>query len=310
MSRKPILVTGAIRSGTTWVGRILASAPGVALIHEPFNVDHPKGVFAHGWSHQYAYMVEGSEESEVVADAMSDTLAFRYRPVAHLGSLEGVRRTVGLLRDLPRFWFRKAFSQPRPLVKDPIAIFSAPWLEKRFDMDVVVTVRHPGAFTWSYIRIGEPNRFADLTTQPALIEGPLAPHADEIEEAARTDDPIRQAATLWRTVYAVVDGYRSRYPDWSIVRHEDLSLNPFGEFPKLFDTVDLEFTSATRRYLERSSSSHNPTEAPPGVLHQLRRDSMRNVSVWKRRLSGEDVRRLHRLTADVADRFYPPATWG
>ena len=31
-----ILVTGSHRSGTTWVGRMLAAAPGVDYLHEPF----------------------------------------------------------------------------------------------------------------------------------------------------------------------------------------------------------------------------------------------------------------------------------
>ena len=39
MSR-PILVTGAHRSGTTWIGKMLALAPGVGYIHEPFSPAH------------------------------------------------------------------------------------------------------------------------------------------------------------------------------------------------------------------------------------------------------------------------------
>ena len=35
----PILVTGSHRSGTTWAGQMLATAPGIGYIHEPFNCD-------------------------------------------------------------------------------------------------------------------------------------------------------------------------------------------------------------------------------------------------------------------------------
>lgn len=34
---KPILVTGSHRSGSTWVGNIMATSPSVNYIHEPFN---------------------------------------------------------------------------------------------------------------------------------------------------------------------------------------------------------------------------------------------------------------------------------
>jgi hypothetical protein len=35
--RHPILVTGTPRSGTTWVGKIIATSPSVGYIKEPFN---------------------------------------------------------------------------------------------------------------------------------------------------------------------------------------------------------------------------------------------------------------------------------
>ena len=44
-SAKPILVTGAHRSGTTWVGKMLALAPGVGYVHEPFNPRFSAGRF-------------------------------------------------------------------------------------------------------------------------------------------------------------------------------------------------------------------------------------------------------------------------
>jgi hypothetical protein len=308
-SERPILVTGSIRSGTTWVGRVLGTAPGVALIHEPFNEDHPVGVFAHRWSHQYAYVTEGDDETKEIERAMKDTLGFRYRPLLHLGRPETPRRTVGILRDLPRSWFRRHLSRPRPLIKDPIALLSADWLSERFDMDVVVMVRHPGAFAWSYRRIAEPNRFADLLEQKTLMDGPLAPYVEEVERGARTGDPIEQSAILWRVLYSIVDRYQSRHPDWVVVRHEDLSVDPYLEFLDLFEGLGLSFTEKTRRFIDRTTSELNRVEAPEGRLHHIRRNSRDNVSVWRRRLSPEEVARVRELTADVADRFYTASSW-
>lgn len=306
-ARRPILVTGAIRTGTTWVGRVLGTTPGVAVIHEPFNIDHPPGIFAHRWPHQYAYVAE--DDDAHVARAMADTLAFRYRPLFHLGHYDNPRRSMGLVRDLPRSWYRRIVSRPRPLLKDPIAVFSAEWLADRFDMDVVVLVRHPAAFATSYRRIHEPNRFPDLLAQPSLMAGPLAPFSGDIHRASREDDPIVRAAILWRVVYAVVDDYRSRHPRWEIRRHEDLALRPFDTFPILFERLGLGFTPNARRFLRATTDPANPVEAPPGTLHQLRRDSRRLVSEWKERLSPAEVNRIRRHTGEVADRFYPSETW-
>lgn len=307
--RRPILVTGAIRSGTTWVGRTLGTAPGVAVIHEPFNLDHPQGVFAHRFAHQYAYLAPGVPGSELVDRAIGDTLAFRYRPILHLRRHENPRRSLGLVRDLPLSWWRRALRRPRPLLKDPIAVFSSEWLAERFDMDVVITVRHPAAFAWSYLRIDEPNRFPDLLAQPALMEGPLAPHADDVARAAEEDDPIVQAALLWKIVYSVVDGYRSRHPRWVVRCHEDLACHPMGEFRDLFGWTGLPFTARTRRFVARTTSPGNPAEAPDGSLHHLRRDSRRSVGVWRHRLPAEAVARIRDLTEETANRFYHPSSW-
>ena len=308
-SERPILVTGSIRSGTTWVGQVLGTAPGVAAIHEPFNKDHPVGVFAHRWSHQYAYVTDGGHETEEIERAMVDTLDFRYRPLLHLGRPETPLRTVGALRDLPRFWYRRHLSRPRPLIKDPIALLSAEWLSERFDMDVMIMVRHPGGFAWSYRRIAEPNRFADLLHQAALLEGPLAPYVDEVERGARTDDPIEQAAILWRILYSIVVRYQIRHPDWVIARHEDLSVDPYRGFLDLFECLGLSFTEKTRRFIDRTTNHLNPVEAPQGRLHHIRRNSRDNVSVWQRRLSPEEIAQVRDLTGDVADRFYTDSSW-
>lgn len=307
--RAPILVTGAIRSGTTWVGRSLGTAPGVAVVHEPFNLDHSQGVFAHRFPYQYPYLPNGAAEADLVDRAMDDTLRFRYRPVVHLRRFENPRRTLGLFRDLPLSWYRRFVVRPRPLLKDPIAVFSAEWLAKRFGMAVVVTVRHPAAFTWSYLRIDEPNRFSDLLAQPALMEGPLAPHAEDVARAARNDDPVVQAALLWKIVYSVVDEYRLCQPGWFVTRHEDLSLDPMGRFCALFERLGLPFTARTRRFLQRTTASTNPVEAPHGSLHYLRRHSRRSLGVWRHRLPTDEVARVRCLTEEVSDRFYEPSSW-
>ena len=48
-SGPPILVTGAHRSGTTWVGKMLALAPGIGYVHEPFSPRTPVGMSPAGF---------------------------------------------------------------------------------------------------------------------------------------------------------------------------------------------------------------------------------------------------------------------
>ena len=78
MSDKPILVTGAHRSGTTWVGKMLALAPGVAYVHEPFSPRAPKGLSPAGFERYFTVVTSANER--------------RYR--------DGVKRSLDLQYDI------------------------------------------------------------------------------------------------------------------------------------------------------------------------------------------------------------------
>jgi LPS sulfotransferase NodH len=59
----PILVTGTHRSGTTWVGKMLAADSSTAYISEPLNVLHRPGVYrakVKHWYHIFAKIIRTS----------------------------------------------------------------------------------------------------------------------------------------------------------------------------------------------------------------------------------------------------------
>ena len=78
----PVLVTGAHRSGTTWVGRMIDLSPEVGYINEPFNPHHQPGICACRFPLWFQYVNRDNEHS--FRPHLSATLAFRYRPVAQL----------------------------------------------------------------------------------------------------------------------------------------------------------------------------------------------------------------------------------
>ncbi|HET7483187.1 MAG TPA: sulfotransferase family protein, partial [Actinomycetota bacterium] len=52
----PIVVTGSHRSGTTWVGRIMALSRGTGYIHEPLNPSRRPGWGAGRVPYWYLYV--------------------------------------------------------------------------------------------------------------------------------------------------------------------------------------------------------------------------------------------------------------
>jgi hypothetical protein len=305
-SRRPILVTGSHRSGSTWVGKMIASHPRVSYVHEPFNPALQPGCpVAHQWHH-----VTAADEARFRA-YLRPWLEIHHSWWQDVRARVCPRRVVGATLRTLGGWKRRLLGW-RPLLKDPIAFFSAEWLADSFGMDVVVVIRHPAAFASSLKRLGWTFRFDHLLDQPQLMETLLAPFEDEIREAAEAPpDVVRHAILFWRIVHQVTLDYSRRRPDWVFVRHEDLSRRPVDEFRALFARLGLDFPPCARRAVEEFTSEGNAGEVAQGVKTQLRRDSRANVWNWMHRLTPAEVARVRAGTDDLARLFYPePEWWG
>ena len=149
-----------------------------------------------------------------------------------------------------------------------------------------------------------------MLAQPQLLNDLLVPFADDISRAARqAPELLDQGILLWRIFHAVIARYRVAHPEWLFARHEDLSAWPEAEFRPLFAGLGLQPTAAVWRTLRRHTALDNPREAPPGVVHQLRRASRANIWSWTLRLTPAEVDRIRRSTEDVAVDFYAEDDW-
>jgi len=302
--RKPILVTGAHRSGTTWVGKMLALAPGVAYIHEPFNPRTAAGLSPARFDRYFTVVTRENEAR--YRSGLEQTIRFHYGLGAQLRSLRGAADLARTGRDLVRVG-RARLAGARPLVKDPIALLSAEWLAESFGMDVVVLIRHPAAFASSLKRLGWRHSFAtflDGGRAPEVIR----PYEDEIRAQAREPgDELAQAALLWRLLYHAVASYRDRHDDWVFLRHEEISLEPAERFEQLYERLGLELTHSARAEIERASAAGNPSELT--TPHAVELDSAASLGRWREELTPAEIETLRERTADVWPRFYADADW-
>lgn len=304
-SNAPILVTGAHRSGTTWVGKMLTASGQAAYISEPLNVLHRPGVFSAPVQYWYTYIC--AENEAEFLPSLRQTLSFRYHTWNELKSLRSRKDAGRMVRDGWTFTTGR-LGKKRPLLKDPFAVFSAPWFARRLGCQVVITVRHPAAFASSLKRLEWPFQFSDLLQQPLLMRDLLAPFQIEME-AISSQDVIGQAALLWKMIYKTVHDYRRNYSEFIILRHEDLSLNPLEGFRDLHDKLGLPFNARAQKAVLESSSSNNPSEVTTDAVHAFRLDSRANLAHWKNRLTPEEIQQVARLTADTAALFYPDIDW-
>ncbi len=304
-SPAPILVTGANRSGTTWVGRIIASANNVRYVHEPFNHQHldPEyRLIPPPFRHHYHHV--SPDEAHRVKRYLMYRMGWTYPWLADVRDQPGLRRLVGATRR----WLRTP-GRGRPLVKDPIALMSAEWLERSLGMLVVVTIRHPAAYVSSILRLNWPMRPHVFLRQPVLMEGLLAPLAGRIQaQHRRQNDPLGDAILAWNVFHHVIADYRRRHPHWLYFRHEDLSLDYVRLFREMFAKLGLSFGHRQEMLLETLCGPANPAEAGEEI-HQLKRDSRANIWNWKKRLGRDQIRRIREETADIAALFYSEEDW-
>ncbi len=302
---QPILVTGAHRSGTTWVGKMLALAPRVGLIHEPFSPITSPGISPARFDRFFQYVCEENEDTYL--DSLRRTLRFSYDVPAQLRAVRSPRGLARFAQDFTAFGLNR-LRGARPLLKDPIAVFSSEWIASRFDATVIVLVRHPAAFASSLKRLDWTHDFSSFLEQPLLLRDHLGAFEEEIREfVERERDVIDQAILFWRLIYSTVLTFRQRNPTWVYVRHEDLSLDPVRGFASLYERLGLELTGGIRSSIEAHSDSANPSELEK--RHDVRLDSRGNVKSWQRRLSAEEIERIRAGVADVAPAFYSDDDW-
>src|SRR4051794_31102993 len=95
-------------------------------------------------------------------------------------------------------------------------------------------VRHPAAFASSIKLKRWHFDFNHFLRQEELMNGLLAPFADDVRQlAAKNDDLLEQAILQWRCFHHAIRQYQLAPPDWQFVRHEDLSLDPLGGVPRV-----------------------------------------------------------------------------
>lgn len=303
MTNKPILVTGSHRSGSTWVGNMIASSDDVIYIREPFNVKRYRpGILHQPFNYWFTYIDDHNQD--LYYKKLRKTIALNYNLV---GALKFVNFSKPASKKVVKEFLKyqeARYQKKRALMKDPIAILSTEWLAKIFNMQVIILVRHPAAFA-SSLKINNWNfDFNNLLNQPTLMDQHLENFWPEIEDYAKNPpDIIDQACLLWRIIYFMVSKYKHQHPDWKFIRHEDISREPLHEFRSVFDYLGLNFTEDVQKVIYEHSYGKYSEESP------IKRNSLANIYKWKDRLLPEEVTQIRNKVSDISTIYYTDDDW-
>jgi hypothetical protein len=279
--------------------------PPAAYLWEPFSIFHRPGILDVRFPYWFPYVSE--ENGAPLVTPVRDMLGFRYKTGAEIRSVRTPKDAARLVRDRARFarWRRQS---ARPILKDPIAIYSAGWLADTFDMDVIVLIRHPAAFVNSVVSRRLRHPFDHFLRQPLLMRDVLSSYASDIARFSDVEQPILdQGILLWNLLHSPIARYRREHPSWSFLRLEDLAAQPEASFREIYERLGSTYDEAVRRTVAEHSRTGNPAEAADPSSRV--RDSAASVVAWKRRLASTDVERVRAGVDPLSKDFYTDADW-
>jgi Sulfotransferase family len=306
-SSRPILVTGSHRSCSSLVGRMIGLSPRIGYIHEPFNYFiGRKGICNANFDKFFTYI---TDENESFYDRdISRTISYKYNLLSQLGLVKSKGDVKYLLSEYYHF-LKYDLLNSRALVKDPFALFSSEWLSQKFDMDVIILIRHPMAFVNSLVKLNWSFPFSHFLEQPLLIKDYLYPFEDEINNYARKEQPLLQQATLlWKVIYYVVYRFKQKYQQWLYIRHEDLASEPEAIFFDIFSYLKIDYTE----HLQKSVKEHCCVSEDIGLdsnPYLLKRDSRATIGSWKSNYTDAEISGVRSQVEEVSQYFYTDLDW-
>jgi Sulfotransferase family len=294
---KRVLVVGVPRSGTSWVGEVLASTPGATYLSEPDNhgyrpfalraklrlpgrfypaprPDDEPPDYLRLWRAALGFERRGVGERPRTHAAMrllrTSSAGDPHRLLAKRELPIAVRLAVALA--VPE---RPAGPGDVLVVKSVHAPLALEWIAARFPVEVLVVLRRPLSVLSSWLELGwvgdapaselDPRVAADISA--ALGAPPLDASFSRLAEAAWL---IGILSTSLLTAAA-------RNPGWHTVSHEGLCESPHEQFAGTAAGLGLHWGEASNAVLDRLDR--------PGRGYETTRVAATVPDAWRSRLS-------------------------
>jgi len=178
------------------------------------------------------------------------------------------------------------------VAKSVHACLALGWLASRFDVEVVVVLRHPANVLSSWLELELPDRDRDLSSVRVVRErfvdrwGVQRPGGSSLERA------VWQLGLLTCALEEAI----SEHPDWQVCTHEQLCTDPEAEFHRLSLAVGLTWGADMSETIERSDKA--------GSGFAVERQASKMADSWRERLGQEQVETMLRVLEP-----FPLRTW-
>lgn len=306
-----IIVSGTIRSGTTFAGNILSIPRDVSYLHEPFNggTDTREGL---PFESKYVSQIHNDFDVSAYHTHLENifrlelTLPTTSHPNdSSLRTL--VKQTMGSRGPIALKWAKVNPFSRVGLIKDPTCPLTVEYLYRAFNVLPVIIVRHPASLAASLKRVEWWPEMTDFTDRPQVIQDHFSDEPDFFEHV--WSSPLLESMAHWRATYKVLLRQAKAYDDWIFLTHEELSQNPIQTFKRLYQRLGLRWGALPNYTINRLTSSSNTAEARNNQAMALSRDSK---TIFKHRLqslSKIERKMIYNIVKDISHNFYHPSTF-
>ena len=294
-AHETILLAGGARSGTTWLGNIIAACRGFGLLFEPL---HPQKVQeACELPLQYLHPEESYPQDETfmkqILKGELNARIYLHPQRDHPQYEAFIRRALsGKVHNAWTDCHDHRFLIWRYLVKTIRANLMLAWIDRNFLCPIVFTIRHPCATVLSRRKLWKAASSADMfLSQPALVENYLAPFEYIIR---KIKTPIQKYTLMW-CVENLVPLRQLADHDWIFCTYEELCRDTEGEVDRILTCLGLHRTKRVEQMISRA--------------HLPRPDSAVNtgkdvVSDWQNHLSKEEIKEILDIVGEFGIELY------
>jgi len=289
-----VLVVGQFRSGTTWLSHIVG-APPVRYIHEPDNFRDDRFAWAATIGLGFMPSLDVGEQAPGYRRLWE--LAFaggwpdhrRVQTMRRAAESHFVPRPVRIKLALRAARLATEVATPPPvvLVKTVFGGLSSEWIAHEFDPAMVVMWRHPLNIVPAWIERGYPavalNALKALRTRFERTKVWPPPAGESLE------------STTWAAcaIGVILLEAASRHPDWLVVSHEELCLDPVKAFRSVFARLGLAEPQNLAGQLAETDR--------PGTGYEINRETAMQPLRWRRRLAPPDQETILRVVERFAE---------
>jgi hypothetical protein len=225
---KTIILAGSGRSGTTWLGDIIAADWCFRTIFEPF-------------------------DARKVPEARAADISLRpYCSPEELCPNLYYFTQLALAGKLHNPWVNQQGRRPwawRLLLKTIRTTMLLGWIDQHFHPPIVYLIRHPGAVVASRRRLGWESHLDVLLIQPNLMQDYLSPFK-EVITSAKTE--IQKHTVMW-CVENMMPLKQLAHYQWLFCVYEYLYLEPEKEATRILSGLGLKETSSRHQAIHKLS---------------------------------------------------------